>query len=235
EYGAEHFRTALRRYVVISNSPHLTTAQVERSLWDIHFPFRHLPVWHRIKYLRTEPYTGLTQTVDSIHAYPHRFDVRGRHIPCRFDTALINEGHGGDTGVIGESFRDSETSRTLIVTGYHIGRVRIVFSLPERSLPTLFPIGNEVPKHLVYVEWYTSFTENPEPGSHLFKILPMKDRGGGRVCSIIPLANIRRSVHLIPKFGVVAPQEWTSSTVLDSANVFFVNSFTDGHLYRIIC
>ncbi|KAI9447518.1 hypothetical protein H4582DRAFT_1802158, partial [Lactarius indigo] len=88
---------------------------------------------------------------------------------------------------------------------------------------------------LVYVEWYTAFTKVPEPNSHLFKISPMKDRGGGRVCSIIPLANIWRSVHLIPKFRAIAPQEWTSNTVLDLANVFFVNSFMDGHLYRIIC
>jgi hypothetical protein len=104
EYGAEHFRAVLRRYIVLSNSPHLTTAQVERRLWDIHFPFRHLPVYHRIKYSRTQPYTGLTQIVDSIHAYPRRHDVRDRPIPGRFDTALINEGTGGDVGVIGKSF-----------------------------------------------------------------------------------------------------------------------------------
>ena len=131
--------------------------------------------------------------------------------------------------------RPDGKNEPLIATGYRIGRVRVVFSLPERSLPTLFPIGKEVPKHLVYVEWYTAFTEDPDPDCHLFKISPMKDRDGGRVCSIIPLANLRRSVHLIPKFGAVAPQEWTSSTVLDLANVFFVNSFTDNHLYRIMC
>ncbi|KAH8995173.1 hypothetical protein EDB83DRAFT_2238904, partial [Lactarius deliciosus] len=87
---------------------------------------------------------------------------------------------------------------------------------------------------LVYVEWYTGFTQDPDMDSFLFKISPMKDRDGGRVCSIIPVANIQRSVHLIPRFGAVAPQEWTSSTALDLANVFFVNSFTDNHLYRIM-
>ena len=122
-----------------------------------------------------------------------------------------------------------------IVTGYRIGRVRVVFSLPRRSLALLFPTGNQVPKHLVYVEWYTAFTEDPEPDSRLFKISPMKDSDGGRICSIIPLANIRRSVQLIPKFGAVAPQEWTSSNVLDLANVFLVNSFTDLHLFRVMC
>src|ERR1700735_421918 len=123
----------------------------------------------------------------------------------------------------------------LIATGYCIGRVRVIFSLPETSLPFLLPNVNEVLKHFVYVEWYTAFNEDPDPDTLLFKILPMKDRDGGRVCSIIPPANIRRSVHLLPKFGAVTPQGWTSGTVLDSANVFFINSFTDLHLYRIMC
>ena len=107
DYGASHFRAALRRYVLLSRSPHLTTTQVEHGLWDIHFPFRHLPVWHKAKYRRTEFYTGQIQTVDSIHAYPSRTDVRGRPVPCRFDTALINDGNGGDTGVIGESINET--------------------------------------------------------------------------------------------------------------------------------
>ena len=236
EYGAEHFRTALRRYVVCSNSPDLTTAQVERSLWDVHLPFRHLPVWHRIKYLRTEIYTGRTQTVDSIHAYPDKSDVHGRPVPGHFDTAYINDGTGGDTGVNGKSFHKPDQNKTLIVTGYRIGRIRVIFSLPKSSLQSLFRTRTDgIPKHLVYVEWYMAFTQDPDPDSLLFKISPMRDRDGGRICSIIPLANIRRSVHLIPKFGAVAPEEWRSSTVLDMANVFFVNSFTDNHLYRIMC
>jgi len=56
-----------------------------------------------------------------------------------------------------------------------------------------------------------------------------------QICSIIPLANICRSVHLFPKFGPFAPQEWTSSNVLDLCNTFFVNDFTDRHMYRIAC
>ncbi|KAH9010418.1 hypothetical protein EDB84DRAFT_1590846 [Lactarius hengduanensis] len=178
EYGASHFRVALRQYV--------------RALWDVHFPFRHLPVWHRIKYLRTELYTGQIETADSIHAQPQKSDTHGcpQAVPSQFDTALINDGTGGDVGVI----------------GHRIGRVRVIFSLPEKS-QTLFPMGKAIPNHLVYVEWYTGFTQDADTDSFLFKISPMKDRvGSGRICSIIPVANIRRSVHLIPKFGAVAPQ-----------------------------
>src|ERR1700761_8170900 len=124
-------------------------------------------------------------------------------------------------------------ANVLIASGYRISCVCVIFSLPGSSLVSLLPNINEVPKHLVYVEWYTTFTEDPDPDMLLYKISPMKDRDGGRVCSIIPLANIRRSVQLLPKFGAVTPQGWTSGTVLNLASVFFVNSFTDLHLYHI--
>jgi hypothetical protein len=91
----------------------------------------------------------------------------------------------------------------------------------------LFQEGTQIPKHLAYVDWYTKFTENPDLDSLLYKIAPLKDESGEKVCSIIPLADIWRSVQLIPKFGAVTPQEWTSSMVLDLARAFFVNCFTD--------
>ena len=127
EYGAQHFRAALRRFILLTNSPELTAAQVERGLWDVHFHFRYLPVWHKIKFLRTEVYTGRTQTVDSIHAYPQRSDVRGRPVPCRFDTALINNGTGGETGVVGRSNRDTQYVKCLSLSRQAI--VSAVFAL----------------------------------------------------------------------------------------------------------
>lgn len=99
----------------------------------------------------------------------------------------------------------------------------------------MFTSGAEVPEHLAYVEWYTPLPNSPEPSHLLFKVSPKRDRDGTHVCSIIPVANIRRSVHLYPKFGVFAPQEWTSSNVLDLCHSFFVNDFTDLNMYRITC
>ena len=39
---------------------------------------------------------------DSIHAHLARKDKHGQTIPGCFDTALINDGTGGDTGLDGE-------------------------------------------------------------------------------------------------------------------------------------
>ena len=99
----------------------------------------------------------------------------------------------------------------------------------------MFIDGAEIPQHLAYVEWYSLLPDAPGLNHLLYKVLPLKEDDGTRVCSIIPLANIWRSVHLFPKFGPFAPQEWTSSNVLDLCNTFFVNDFTDRHMYRIAC
>lgn len=98
----------------------------------------------------------------------------------------------------------------------------------------IFDAHVEIPDHLAYVEWYTAFPSQPDPNNLMYKISPRTDRDGNKICSIIPLSNIRRSVHLFPKWGGAAPNEWTSSTVLDVCSTFFVNNFTDKHMYRII-
>jgi hypothetical protein len=102
DYGAQHFKTALRRYIVITNHGRMAPTQLEHALGDIRLPFRRLPVWHRLKFLRLDPATGVEQTADSVHAHPARKDLRSRTIPGRFDTALINDGTGRDTGLHGE-------------------------------------------------------------------------------------------------------------------------------------
>ena len=54
----------------------------------------------------------------------------------------------------------------------------------------MFNPGAEVPEHLVYVQWYTPFSDAPDPNNLMYKIQPLFDHSGGHICSIVPLANI---------------------------------------------
>ena len=95
---------------------------------------------------------------------------------------------------------------------------------------TLFPHtpAADWPKHLAYVHWFSNFPRSPD-SSHRrqFKITQSLAPGGGNLASVVPITSIVSSVHLLPKFGEIAPRHWTSSNVLDNAQSFYVNSFGD--------
>ncbi len=95
----------------------------------------------------------------------------------------------------------------------------------------LFP-NNPSPRYLAYVEWFSPFTR-PDPNHDMYKI-SRSIRDGHRLAAVIPLDNIRRSIHLFPSFGQHAPVEWNSSNVLELCEKFFVNSFTDRHVYGTV-
>ncbi len=103
EYGARNFLAALSRYVVLTNYPDISSQQLEDKIQNLHLAFGSLPVWHRIKFLRTDPFTKVTSTADSIHIQPSKFDSRERMVPGRFDTVLVNlnDGQSEATGVKG--------------------------------------------------------------------------------------------------------------------------------------
>ncbi|KAH9169641.1 hypothetical protein EDB89DRAFT_1824741, partial [Lactarius sanguifluus] len=100
-YGAPLFKVALRRFISVSNNPDQTRQQLESSLWGLRLPFNRLPVWHVIKFTRSNPITGNCSTSDTIHAQPTRKGKYNRTIAGRFDTALINDGTGKEHGVKG--------------------------------------------------------------------------------------------------------------------------------------
>lgn len=126
----------------------------------------------------------------------------------------------------------SMISEPNVTSGYHVGRVRVVFSLPVAARRLLFRQADGAPTLLAYVEWYTKFRSQPEAHHLLYKISPMADERGDAICSIVPVKDIRQSVHLFPKFGPSAPAEWTSSNVLDLCKTFYVNLFGNKYIYR---
>lgn len=92
----------------------------------------------------------------------------------------------------------------------------------------MFP-NREPPEYLAYIEWFTTFGR-PDPIHGMYKV-SRSLRDGKRESKVVPLSDVRRSVHLNPSFGRSVPQEWSSSNVLDLCPKFFVGAFMDRHAY----
>ncbi|KAJ6527965.1 hypothetical protein DFH09DRAFT_935442, partial [Mycena vulgaris] len=66
----------------------------------------------------------------------------------------------------------------------------------------------------------------------LYKI-KQSPKDGVQLATIVPVAKMRRKVHLLPKLGPIALKEWTSSNVLEKCP-FSVHSMTDRHIYATV-
>lgn len=147
---------------------------------------------------------------------------------------------GGPSGVQGTSLRvvTWPTSITILTQsiGYRVGRVRLVFTLPKKTCDEFLP-GVIAPGPLAYIEWFTAFT-NPDPVHGMYRVTRCRgpEPGRARLASVVPVKNIRRSCHLFPVAprGGIYPRDWTSSTVLDLCDSFWVSPFSDTHMYMTL-
>ncbi|KXN87690.1 hypothetical protein AN958_08327 [Leucoagaricus sp. SymC.cos] len=101
------------------------------------------------------------------------------------------------------------TAAVTSVKEYCVAQVYCVFTLPEKVLALWFPGGCQF-KYFAYVEWFTP------------------------LLYIILVNCITQSVHLFLKFGSCVSPEWTSASVLDDCDVFYVNLFSNRFPYLII-
>ncbi|KAG1857800.1 hypothetical protein F4604DRAFT_1882977 [Suillus subluteus] len=206
DYGATYFREVLARYIAQHNSPNdsqpLRGHALDDLASDVHFPFHMLPIFHKIEWLSS--------------------DTRG-HGEASVTVDSIHarpQRHSGSCLVA----RRSDTALVCLQTGaagledFRVGQVRAIFVLPPASIPILFPPTFHVPTHLAYIEWFTPFP-------------PAPDRNHKQVASIVSVANIVSSTHLIPRFGAIAPREWTSNTVLEDCETFWLNLYLDRHTF----
>jgi hypothetical protein len=118
-----------------------------------------------------------------------------------------------------------------------VGRLRLIFRLPE-----IIGLYNEAPAvwpkhHFAYVEWLTL---SSAPGAHhnmysVNKPRPL-DVAGHLPGDIVPLSTIRQSCQLIPHLGagVGWPEEWKSNTVLDVCDTFLLNNWSSKYAYQTI-
>ncbi|KAI0749087.1 hypothetical protein C8Q74DRAFT_1212299 [Fomes fomentarius] len=227
-YGATFFRDALARFAVSLDQPHLTPAEVEYTSGSIYLNFSTILVYHRVKFSVHDPHAYSSSDAisrDAIHVRPTRKNKHGIDVPGRFDTALV---------CIGPGSKDSPGAPTIGVHRFRVAQVRLVFTLPDKALPMLFPrlSPSARPHHLAYVEWFTPFT-TPHVEHGLYRIT-RSTRNHARLASILPVEQLERSCHLYPDFGPIAPRHWTSATVLDDCPAFFVNSFLDRNTYKLL-
>ena len=104
KYGAVFFREALRRYLVLSkhSGPELNRNQLERAILYTNLSFTSVPVYHKLKFTTPADLDRIKHlTLDAIYIRPERQSKKGLTIPGRFDTALMNIGTGGETGMQG--------------------------------------------------------------------------------------------------------------------------------------
>jgi hypothetical protein len=89
-----------------------------------------------------------------------------------------------------------------------VAQVRVIFNLPDK-----FGTFDEP---LAYVEWFTPLGSIlPDLGMHQ---ISHSTRMHARRASIVPLSQIQRTVHLIPKFGREVDANWTSENVLEKCD-----------------
>ena len=111
--------------------------------------------------------------------------------------------------------------------------MHVVFEIPRIKIdevfssldPTLRP-----PMFLAYIEWFTPIPATRDPKHLMYKVL-RSVQGGRRNASIIPVDTILGSVHLLPRFGPIVPRDWTTYTVLEKCQTFYVNPFTNAQSY----
>src|SRR5260221_14340165 len=84
--------------------------------------------------------------------------------------------------------------------------------------------------HLHQVVFSTHTVAIPDPAHYMYRVSRLiKDRGLHR--GIIPVDWVLYSIYLLPCFRPVIPWEWSSFTVLDQCQTFYVNLFTDVYSY----
>jgi hypothetical protein len=109
--------------------------------------------------------------------------------------------------------------------GLTVGQVRVIFLLPSKYGSFKHP--------LAYVEWFTLF-HSPVADLGMYQV-SRSTRSSRRRASIIPVTQIERSIHLIPKFGRVMNITWSVNDILELCKTFYVNLYVRHLDFLLFC
>ncbi|KAF8257271.1 hypothetical protein EI94DRAFT_1759519 [Lactarius quietus] len=217
EYCMVDFQDCLADFIAKLNYPGALAAVLCCQAVDTLLPFRTVPVFHRIKFMTSHD-SDNTDFCDGMIIWPKHIDTHARKVPLRFDTVVV----------WGEHNAGMHTNN-----GHQIAQVRVVFQIPNKVILNVFPSSDTtIPSHLAYVEWFSPLLSTPDENSLLYRVSRLI-HCGRRHSAIIPVERIMCSVHLLPRFGPAAPQDWKSFSVLNKCNTFYVNLFSDRHNYLL--
>ncbi|KAH8997704.1 hypothetical protein EDB86DRAFT_2803420 [Lactarius hatsudake] len=215
KYRAFDFQDALTDFIAQLNHPQASATALRALAEDTLLPFRHVPVFHKIKFVSMPD----SEIIDVVHVRPDQRDARGRTIPSRFDTVIVR-------GTPQDSAQGNK--------GLRIAQVRVVFQLPSKVLPQLFPSAEVAPPtHLAYVEWFSPIPTTPDSNSCLYRVSKLA-RNGRRLASVIPVNDIYSSVHLLPRFGQLEVTPGCNTfSVLELCHSFYINPFSSRDIYLL--
>lgn len=117
------------------------------------------------------------------------------------------------------------TQSSFSFTGLRAAHIKVIFKLPAvYHVRTVHP--------LAYIEWYTPFN-TPDPTTGLYTIKPSTRRHQA-YGEIIEVDRIVRNLHVIPKCGREIDVSWTMENVVEKANSFFPNPYSDLHMFLLL-
>ena len=103
EFGAVDFHRALSEFILKTSNIGFSPHEIRLLAPRYRLPFHTVPVFFKIKFWNPDAQgrDDIPETLDCVHIRPTHRDSKGRAVAGRFDTVLVNEGKGEESGVEG--------------------------------------------------------------------------------------------------------------------------------------
>ncbi|KAH9008669.1 hypothetical protein EDB85DRAFT_2078106 [Lactarius pseudohatsudake] len=189
---------------------------------DSPLPFRNLQVWTKVQ-LQHRSYYAPNHILppQSINASPPSGPW-----PCgHSDVVLFNMDHNKVWPYSG-------------LEGHRIGQLRLIFrAVPSQAFP---PSSTDL--FLSYVQRFDIVPQPnpvapaqrgvyPHPSTGMYLLKRARRNDGAIMGDIVPLAQLRALVNLVPRFGEEADKRLTKETALEYSSEFWLNKYFDKELF----